>query len=129
MAWYWIALIVYVGCVLINPILYFIKWELYDRRKWIQGKQDFHGDERFWKHETYWYEDPDGMSKQGIKYVQIAPIRPQIKDIYEWFDNYWLWYFPLINIFYSIVIVGQIVARPFECGWKYIIRKIANIKV
>lgn len=37
MNWIWITLIVIVGSAIVNPILYFIYWELYKRKEWIMS--------------------------------------------------------------------------------------------
>ena len=129
MSWYWIALIVIAGCAVINPILYFIKWELYNRKEWIEDKNRWRSDDRFWDYESSWETDTDGLQKQVLKKIQIAEIRPQIRDVWNSKDYFWVWWFPVANVITTCYYLGCIIARPFEKSWKWIVRKIANIKV
>lgn len=129
MAWYWIVGIVFIASVILAPLLYFVYWELYKRKEWIQDKTYWKSDERFFNYESYWEEDPDGVKKQHTKKVQVAPIRPQVRDVWMAMDNYWVWWFPVINSFAVVYYVCAIIARPFEQSWKWIVRKIANIGV
>ena len=129
MSWYWIALIVIAGCAVINPILYFIKWELYNRSEWIEDKKRWRSDDRFWDYESSWGTDPDGLQRQVLKRIQIAEIRPQIRDVWNSMDCFWVWWFPGANVITTLYYLGCIITRPFEKSWKWIVRKIANIKV
>lgn len=129
MNWIWITLIVIASCAIINPILYFIYWELYKRKEWIKDKKYWKSDERFFDTESCWEEDPDGIKKQYTKKVQVASIRPQIKDVWYEMDAYWVWWFPVVSVFTALFYIGAIIARPFEKSWKWLVRKIANIKV
>lgn len=129
MAWYWIVIIVIAASAIVNPILYFITWELYKRKEWIQEKECFESDERFFDHESYWGKDDEGNTKQYLKKVQIAPVVPQIKDVWESVDAYWIWWFPVASSVTTLFYICSIIARPFEKSWKWLVRKIANIKV
>ena len=51
MNWIWITLIVIIGCAVINPLLYFVYWELYKRKEWIDNEKYQRTDERFWSGE------------------------------------------------------------------------------
>lgn len=118
MNWIWIALIVIAGCAIVNPILYFIYWEIYKRKEWIEDQEYHRNDARFWSDELSEYERR-----------QIAPLRPQIKDVWDEMDNYWLWWFPVVSTFTALFYMSTIIAKPFETSWKRFVRKIANIKV
>lgn len=129
MNWFLIVIIVIVGSAIVNPILYFIYWELYKRKEWIENKTAWKSDERFFNYESYWEEGPDGIKKQYTKKVQVFPVRPQVKDVWNEMNAYWLWWFPVMSTFNALFYISSIIARPFETGWKWIVRKIANIKV
>lgn len=118
MNWIWITSIVIAGCAIINPILYFIYWELYKRKEWIKDKKYWKSDERFWSGEWDKHQR-----------TQKAPIQPQIKDVWYEMDAYWVWWFPVVSTFTTSFYVGAIIAKPFETSWKKLVRKIANIKV
>lgn len=129
MNWIWISLVIIVGCAIINPILYFIYWELYKRKEWIKDKTDWKSDERFFDYESYWDTDIDGLKQQYIRKIQVAPVRPQVRDVWMAMDNYWFWWFPGINSIAVAFYVCAIIVRPFEQSWKWVVRKIANLKV
>ena len=129
MAWYWIVIIAIVASAIINPILYFIYWELYKRKEWINYKECCESDKRFFDYESYFEEDPDGVSKQCLRKVQIAPVRPQVKDVWYEMDNYWLWWFPAVSSVTTLFYICSIIARPFEKSWIWLVRKIANLNV
>lgn len=118
MNWILIILIMVAGCAVINPLLYFVYWELYKRKEWIKDKKCWKSDERFWSGE--W---------DRCQRTQIAPIQPQIKDVWYEMDAYWVWWFPVVSMFTTLFYVGSIIARPFEMIWKGLVRKIANLKV
>lgn len=115
---YGILLISYICCLILNPILYFVVWELYKRPEWIDQKTRWHSDERFWK-----------LNHKTNDFEQVAKVRPQVKDVVAEFDSYWCWWMPLVNIIYAIVMSIRIIAKPFDSFLKYMIRKIANLKV
>ena len=118
MNWIWIVLIVIAGCAIINPILYFIYWEMYNRKEWIKNETFYENDSRFWRGES-----------NSSKRTQIAPVRPQVKDVYSKVDFYWLWWFPVCSSVSVLFYICAIIARPFEKLWKWLVSKIANIKV
>lgn len=118
MNWIWITLIVIAGCAIINPLLYFVYWELYKRKEWIEDKKYFKTDKRFWSEGEEWN-----------KPIQIATIRPQINDVWYAMEPYWVWWFPAVSMVTTLFYVGSIIVKPFESSWKWIVRKIANIKV
>lgn len=129
MNWIWITIIIIIVSAIINPILYFIYWELYKRKDWIKEKNIWKSDERFFNYESYWEEDPNGIKKQYTRKVQITPVRPQIRDVWNSIDSYWIWWFPGINSIVVVFYICAIIARPFEQSWMWLLRKIANIKV
>lgn len=129
MSWIWIALIAIVGSAMINPILYFIKWELYDRADWISNTECYEHDKRFWTTESFWQEDTDGLKRQYTKQVQIAEVRPQVKDAWNAFDERWVWFTPIVSSITTVVYTSMIVVRPFDRGWRWVVKKIANIKI
>lgn len=118
MNWIWITLIVIAGSAIINPLLYFIYWELYDREEWIQEKMSEENDKRFFVYES-----------TTRKTVQIAPVRPQIKDMWKSQDYYGFWWIPIISTFTVLFYICIIIAKPFEKFWKCIVNKIANVKI
>lgn len=115
-----IILIIIIGCAIINPILYFIYWEIYNRKKWIDFRKNNKWDERFWSTEG-----------EYMKRKQIAPVRPQIKDVLIDVDELWLWFWflPIISSFTTLVYFGQIIFYPLKKLVGIFIRKIENIKI
>lgn len=116
MSWIWIVLIAIVGSALINPILYFIKWELYDRKDWVLRTESYESDKRF-----FTYKDD--------KRVQFCKVRPQVKDAWNAMDERWVWFTPIVSSITTIVYVCMILVRPFDKGWRWVVKKIANIKI
>ena len=130
MEWYWIIGIVVVGSALLNPILYFIYWELYKRKEWIKSKEHWMSDDRFFDSVSYWDYEPDGTKEQYTRRVQIAPVRPRLQDVYRENDlNLWVWWFPVIGSICVICYIFTIIFSPLQKFWELMIEKIANIKV
>ena len=119
--WIWILIFCYFGTVIVIPILYFIKWEIWYRKKWISDKKSYASDDRFFK-----YKDVNSCER-----IKISEIRPQIKDI--WYDlndggtEYWwcqVWiYFIFIYFFLYLI------CRPFKYFWSRFVKWFGNIKV
>lgn len=130
MEWYWIFIIVFVGSALLNPILYFVYWELCKRKKWIKGREHWKSDDRFFDSVPYWEKDADGISQQFIRREQVAPIRPQVKDVYFENDlNLWVWCMPIVSSICLVCYVCSIIFSPLQKFWELMIEKIANLKV
>lgn len=117
--WVWILIFCYFGTIILNPILFFIKWEIYERKRWILDKESRQFDARFFK-----YKD----NKSSVR-IQIAPVRPQIKDVAYENDDYFYWWFPVTSYFVFLYLLLYLICRPFRSGWKLLIRKIGELKV
>lgn len=116
--WVWILIFCAIGCVLFNPILYFIKWELYNRKEWIERKIEYHDINFFRKSEHAPYD-----------WIQINEVRPRTKDIYNENDDCFYWWFPGFSYFVFLYLFFYLIFRPTKEFWKRLIKRIGEIKV
>ena len=119
--WVWILIFCYFGTVLLIPILFFIKWELWDRKGWIDNKKSRESDERFFKYKN----------AQSSEKIQIAKVRPQIKDIWEDLnsDAIEYWWCPVWSYFIFIFLFLYLICRPFKSFWSKFVKWFGNLKV
>lgn len=116
--WIWILIFCAIGCTLLNPILFFIKWELYERNNWIKRKIEYSDREFFTRDEN-----------QPNVWHQIAEVRPRIKDIANDNDDGFYWWFPVCNYFVFLYLFFYLIFRPTKEFWCKIVKWIGNIKV
>lgn len=119
--WVWILIFCYFGTVIITPILFFIKWEFWNRKKWIRNKEDNQYDDRFFA-----YKD-----RQSSERIQIAKIRPQIKDVWDDLNDGGTeyWWCPGWSYFIFLYLILYLICRPFKSGWSKFVKWFGNLKV
>lgn len=126
------ALIVIFAPIILNPILLFIRFELYERKDWINWVNCQEKDERFFKTKSYWETDPDGLKKQSLKYIKIAEPRPTIEDFWKEVVNEHSTNFifiPILSTIYSIYNVLYIIVRPLNSVINWLFNKFKDIKI
>lgn len=127
----WILAIIFIP-IIINPILLFIRFELYQKKDWINFVNCRRSDERFFKTESSWKPDIDGIQRQYLKTIKIAEPRPTIGDFWEFvLSEYheFAWYCPVISAMFLTYNVLYIILRPLGSVLEWLFNKIKNIKI